>query len=377
MEKAIKKYEETENETSKKGKISLIPNQYGMSDDRSMEKIFSIPNRHGIKTLVYEIYVNIDYKSLTKYYDCELVDSTENQYDENTTVTTYFIDDPQGDGNQLIFLHFDTINNEVYVNTGLLINNSVKITKQPFPMKFSKASEIEGLHLNKSAYDYDTLEGCSKIDKYIYDEAEITNNPIIIIDPETAEPIKREVYYDENEKCYKAKIKVIPSKSYFSFQIRDDDGLVYIPLTAIEKAKYYRKGDMAFPKDVELAAKLIEEDGSAEAFYEAARIFIEDDDMQDNEMYIEYLQRAVDLNESNAQVELALWKYLHRDKYSTDDVHSLLKKASESYSEIGMFIYAYCLEKGLLGEKDINKAFELYYNAAKKNIQSGTCKIRL
>ena len=351
-----------QSELSKEQKISLIPIEYGKFDACCMGKHFSIPNRDGIKTLVYEVYENIDRKTLTKYYDVELVDSSEEQSEENMVVTTYYIDDVQDDGNQLVFLHFDTGSNTVYVNTGLLINNSVKITTNPSLVSYENILE-EDLDLNGTAYDCESIDDYTKNKQYAYCEADIDSNPVIIIDPETAKPVKREIYYDEKLNCYKAKIKVIPGKPYFAFQIRDDDQ-VYVPLTNIEKAEFYRKGSRGFTKNAELAAQLCEEDGTAEAIYMAAQIVKEE--LQDNEMYIEYLQKAVDMNSSSAQLELALWKYMHGDKYSFDDIYSLLKKSSENGLESGCFIYAYCLEKGLLCEKDINAAFELYYNAARE-----------
>ena len=46
---------------------------------------------------------------------------------------------------------------------------------------------------------------------------------ITIIDPETAEEIKPVLYYDEEADEVKGKCKLKPYKSYFAFEIRDDN----------------------------------------------------------------------------------------------------------------------------------------------------------
>ncbi|MBQ1276414.1 MAG: hypothetical protein IIY15_04335, partial [Flavobacteriales bacterium] len=47
---------------------------------------------------------------------------------------TFYVEDPQEDGNQLVILSF--AKDKVVVNTGLLLGDSVKITKTPMPLKF-------------------------------------------------------------------------------------------------------------------------------------------------------------------------------------------------------------------------------------------------
>lgn len=48
--------------------------------------------------------------------------------------------------------------------------------------------------------------------------------PISIIDPETTEEIKPILYFDEKTNEVKGKCKLKPYKSYFVFEIREENG---------------------------------------------------------------------------------------------------------------------------------------------------------
>lgn len=91
----------------------------------------------------------------------------------------------------------------VVVNTGILSEDKVKITKSPVPIKFD------------TLYSEETK----------YKEFNYTPNlqrPISIIDPETTEEIKPVLYFDEETNEVKGKCKLKPYKSYFAFEIREN-----------------------------------------------------------------------------------------------------------------------------------------------------------
>ena len=50
--------------------------------------------------------------------------------------------------------------------------------------------------------------------------------PISIIDPETTEEVKPILYFDEKTNEVKGKCKLKPHKSYFVFEIRDENGKI-------------------------------------------------------------------------------------------------------------------------------------------------------
>ena len=105
------------------------------------------------------------------------------------------------DGENLVILSF--AKDKVVVNTGVLKEDRVRITKSPIPVKF------------------DTLYS----EEVQYKEFNYTPNlkrPISIIDPETTEEIKPVLYFDERTNEVRGKCKLKPYKSYFAFEIRQN-----------------------------------------------------------------------------------------------------------------------------------------------------------
>ena len=162
-------------------------------------KHFSITDPEGVNTVIYRINKTAkEYLNEYPKYTVERLLSTE-EIKGNLKRRTFFIDEPDYE-EQLLFLSFGK--EKVVVNTGVLEDDKVKISKKPMPIKF------------------DTLYS----DKEEYKEFQYTPNlkrPISIIDPETTEEIKPIVYLDEKTNEIKGKCKLKPYKSYFAFEVRD------------------------------------------------------------------------------------------------------------------------------------------------------------
>ena len=165
-------------------------------------KHFSITDPKGVNTVIYEIY-KTDKEYLDRYpkYTVERLRTTE-QLVGDLKRKTFYVEDPQENGNQLVIFSF--AKEKVVINNGLLIKDEVKISKKPVPFKVNTI--------------------------YSEEESEIKNFPytpnfkraITIIDPETTEEIKPVLYYDEKSDEVKGKCKLKPFKSYFAFEIRDE-----------------------------------------------------------------------------------------------------------------------------------------------------------
>ncbi len=162
-------------------------------------KHFSITDPAGVNTVTYRINKTAkEYLQEYPKYTVERLVSTE-EIKGDLKRKTFFIDEPDRE-EQLLFLSFGK--EKVVVNTGVLEDDKVKISKKPMPIKF------------------DTLYS----DKEEYKEFRYTPNlkrPISIIDPETTEEIKPVLYMDEKTNEVKGKCKLKPYKSYFAFEIRD------------------------------------------------------------------------------------------------------------------------------------------------------------
>ena len=162
-------------------------------------KHFSITDPEGVNTVIYRINKTAkEYLQEYPKYTVERLVSTE-EIKGNLKRKTFFIDEPDYE-EQLLFLSFGK--EKVVVNTGVLEDDKIKISKKPMPIKF------------------DTLYS----DKEEYKEFEYTPNlkrPISIIDPETTEEVKPVLYMDKATNEVKGKCKLKPYKSYFAFEIRD------------------------------------------------------------------------------------------------------------------------------------------------------------
>ena len=170
-------------------------------------KHFSITDPKNVNTVIYEI--NKTEKSKLKKlpkFTIERLDSIEELRNDKIR-KTFFVDEPKKSGNQLLFLSFEK--DKITVNMGTLKNNEVKFSKKPIPMNFDTLYNDTG--------------------KEYYKEFNYTPNmkrDICVIDPETTEELKPRLYYDENEDKVKGRCKLKPYKSYFAFEVRDDDGKV-------------------------------------------------------------------------------------------------------------------------------------------------------
>ena len=165
-------------------------------------KHFSITDPKGVNTVIYEIY-KTKKEYLDKYpkYTVERLRSTE-QLVGDSKKKTFYVDDPQESGNQLVIFSF--ADEKVVVNNGVLIKDEVRISKKPMPFKFNTLYSEEKTELKDFKYTPNLKRA------------------ITIIDPETTEEIKPVLYYDAKTDEVKGKCKLKPFKSYFSFEIRDD-----------------------------------------------------------------------------------------------------------------------------------------------------------
>lgn len=165
-------------------------------------KHFSITDPKGVKTVIYQ--VNKTEKEFLDQYPKFTVERLPHSEELKGELNkkTFYVEEPQRAGNQLIILSFGQ--DRVVINTGLLIGDEVKITKKPTPFKFN------------TLYSEDTN----------YKDVEYTPNlkrSISIIDPETTEEIKPILYFDEKTNEIKGKCKLKPHKSYFAFEIREEN----------------------------------------------------------------------------------------------------------------------------------------------------------
>ena len=103
-------------------------------------KNFSNTDPQGVNTVIYQVTeTEKEYREEGPRYTVERLDHTEEIRGENTR-KTFFVDRPLPEGNSLVILSFGK--DKVVVNTGILIDDKVKITKKPpekwYPRKQNK-----------------------------------------------------------------------------------------------------------------------------------------------------------------------------------------------------------------------------------------------
>ncbi len=164
-------------------------------------KHFSITDPENVNTVIYQInQTEKEYLANYPKYTLQRLDYTE-ELRGNLKRKTFYVDNPSEQEDELLILSFGK--EKVVVNTAILEGNKISITKKPVPLKF------------KSIYSEEEVE---------FKEFTYTPNlkrPICIIDPETTEEIKPNLYLDEKTNEVKGKCKLKPYKSYFAFEIRD------------------------------------------------------------------------------------------------------------------------------------------------------------
>lgn len=97
---------------------------------------------------------------------------------------------------------------KVVINNGILDDKEVKISKKPMPFKFDTL-------YSEQPHEYRDVNYTPNLKR-----------PIFIIDPETAEEIKPTLYFDEETNEVKGKCKLKPYKSYFVFELREEEGKI-------------------------------------------------------------------------------------------------------------------------------------------------------
>ena len=163
-------------------------------------KHFSITDPEGVNTVIYQI--NKTPKEYLKEYTKYTVDRLD--YTEelrgNMKRKKFYVDFITHEV-ELLILSF--AKDRVVVNTAIMADDKISISKKPMPLKCDSIYSEEEKEIKFFRYTPNL------------------KRPICIIDPETTEEVKPTLYFDEKTNEVKGKCKLKPYKSYFAFEIRD------------------------------------------------------------------------------------------------------------------------------------------------------------
>lgn len=170
--------------------------------DEMQGKHFSIKDPKGVNTIIYQINeTEKEFLDKSPKYTVERLVHTEELVGD-LRKKTFYVNKPQKEGNELVILSF--ADDKVVINSGLLLENEVRISKKPTPFKF------------------DTIYSEEETEYKDFNYTPNLKRAISIIDPETTEEVKPVLYFDEKTNEVKGKCKLKPYKSYFAFEIRDE-----------------------------------------------------------------------------------------------------------------------------------------------------------
>ena len=276
-------------------------------DGYSAGRHFSLYDSEKENTLVYRLVERYDEKLLLRYMEPDRLIRSSEQIGQFWKRTYYIPGEDIEDGFlSFIYLTFKDCGSkiEIYLNTGALSGWDVKLTKSPV-----LCCSIEKLVQSTMGYDLGNLTDAQKehfergYGEEKYYEEKLGPLDCVIIDPITLEEPRREVFFDENKKEFRARLELKSGYQYSAFYINmgSDTNAGAIPLTDIEIGSAYRTGSHGFPKDMMKAGEYLEKDSSADALYQIGLMFQNEDEIQDEEIAVSYFQRAADLGSEKAQ----------------------------------------------------------------------------
>lgn len=333
-------------------------------------KHFSLTRKPGEKILIFRVFPCIDFESKSVHYETQLLEYAEQENPDGTESQIFFVDEPE-DEVELIIVAFPEKSTDVFVNMGILSGSFVKIGKRF--VRFARytdcmAPELKDNHTTHHIEEHDKEQFGLQDGKWY--EASSDSN-IIIIDYETREPVLRETYYDKDEAIWKTKVKLVPHKSYFIFQIgiTSEAYTPSRPLTQLEQGKYFKDGPCGFPHDLIRAVACFEEDASPEAYYHIACIMGAKNDFYNEAVATDYLKRSAEGGFPAAQTNYAVKLLLDEQKQVADaDVRQAmdyLRSAVDASFAPAQFLLAYFCETGRWLKKDTKEAVQLYLRAAR------------
>lgn len=254
---------------------------------------FSLLDNCKASTIIYEVIEKPDVTTKRyRVYAERIIRSSEPLVD-GRVLRTYYIEEKE-DGNSLVLLTFS--NSFVMVNSGILLNDEVKVLKEPLMIEYDSMVLYEN---DPFIFRYEKEIIKEKKIKTFVGQVDSKN---IIIDCETQEEVKRKMFYDSDQKKWMCSMNVKLKHAYFAFQIRGDIGY---EMNNMQIATSYERGDGDFPVNILEALKYYELAECPEADYHIGLIFLRDNECHNVEEGLRYLCKAANVDYIPAMVSLA------------------------------------------------------------------------
>lgn len=268
-------------------------------------KNFSLIDNSNTSTIIYEIIKKPDVTTKKYRLYAERIIRSNEPLAADRVLRTFYIESKEN-GNSLVFLTFS--NSFVMVNTGMVLNNEVKATKEPLMIDY----DVNILDEN-SPFTIRSKKEIIKEYKIKTFMGEVDSKNVII-DCETQEEVKRKMFYDADQNKWMCSMDIKLHHAYFTFRIRGNDSC---EMNNMEIAKSYESGDGDFPVNILKALKYYELAECPEADYHIGLIFLRDNECHNVEESLRYLIKAANADYIPAMVSLAS-QYLYGKYYKQD-----------------------------------------------------------
>lgn len=344
---------------------------------RNAGKHFSIIDKAGEKTIVLEVYICMNKNIDSRYYDLEYLSVSEQKTDDGFTRRTFYVDDPQEDGNR--FVLYTLSEDKVLINNGILLADELVISKEPLIFRYNNLYDKKANYVinNSGLYDLSLLSDNQIIEVTgdVFGKKTVParmNSTVFLVDTILQEPVTRKVFYDKESKQWKAEMEIFPYRSYFAFQIRPSSGPTMWPLTNIEIGRYYRDGKRGYQKDLEKAIEYFEKDGSSESLYEIAHIFLDDENVNDIDLALDYLEKSADAGYGKAAMELLL-----QNLQLGNDTKPFLTRILQmnDNKNAAMLFFKACLRELYTDSFDENETFNWLFSSASDGYKPAQLRI--
>ena len=257
----------------------------GTDGSKDQGKYFTLAETEGADTLVFMVRKKIREPEFQMTYAAELLEDELEILEDGTRNRTYYLENPDNEGNPLILVTFMDDRKIVVTNMGFCDGDIMKISKKPSTMEFEVIENKEGkLKIFRA----------NKEGKYV-------------IDPETCKLVPRESYYDKKNDRRFYYMKLLPYKKYFAFEIRSKvkEGSKKtekdMRASCFDIAYGYFRGRYGLKQNMLNAAEWFEKAGNPEAYYYLGLIFRNDPLLADEEDAAYYMKLAFGGGEERAE----------------------------------------------------------------------------
>lgn len=343
---------------------------------------FTIVDQPQVKTMVYRIYSKINLNDMTFMSYIEQIIYMEEPL-LNKTKRVYFIDIDSSErdsynryGIKIVMLSFDDAHNLVAVNTGIMENNILRVSKKPITIEFCYFQDDHDEYVYNTSL-YNSKESTKKRERKEITFITTLYAKTVIIDPETKEMVKRELFFDDHDNMWKANIKLEANRSYLSFQIRyEDSNSTITDANPFDIGYGFYWGIYGLPQNKVTSAKWLIKSDNALAYYFLSKIFEEEPFLFDEIESFNYMCKAAEADIDSAQYELGIKLELGNGcKQNFNEAFKWYLKAAEQGNVDAQYKVAHEYFEGTKIKKNRKIAFRWYLKAAENDCDEAKYKV--